>query len=88
MATRADQEAGAGPRHPSQQSSELLDLARAGRDDDAAGAEEQQALEHRVIQHVIETGGDADRRKTRLTTGEGNHAGATPSRMMPMFSML
>ena len=71
-----DQEACASHGHPSQQSPELFDLARAGRDDDAPGAEEQQALEDRVIQYVIETRGDADRRETRLTTGHGNHAGS------------
>ena len=54
----------------SQQAAELLDLPRARRHHHAAGAEEQQPLEDRVIQHVVEARGDADRRESRRARGE------------------
>ena len=70
---RADEEAQAGPRHPSQQSAELLDLPRARRHHHAARAEEQQALEHRVIQHVHEARGHGHRRQRALAVRQRQH---------------
>ena len=70
---RADEEEQPGPRHPSQQPAELLDLPRAGGHHDAARAEEQEPLEHRVIQHVVETRRDADRRDVTAAVRQGHH---------------
>ena len=77
---RTDQEAQSRPRHATQQTTELFDLSRARRHDHAAGAEEQQPLEDRVIQHVHEAGRDGDGRQRALTVGECHHRGSQTQR--------
>ena len=78
IATAPTRKNSAGPRHPPQQAPEFLDLPRAGRHDHASGAEEQQSLEDRVVQHVVEAGGDADRGQSLAVHRERHHAGAQP----------
>ena len=73
---RADEEAGARPRHAAQQPAEPLELTRARRHDDAPRAEEQQPLEDGVVQHVREAGRERDGRQAGMPVGERHHAGA------------
>ena len=58
---RADEERAAGPRQPPQQPAEPVEPERACRALERAGAEEEQRLEHRVIQRVQQRGGQRDR---------------------------
>ena len=73
---RGDEEEQPGPRHASQQPAEALDLPRAGGRHDVSGPEEQQPLEHRVIQHVVEARRDADRCDVTAPVRQGHHSGA------------
>ena len=64
-------------------------LPRAGRHHDAARAQEQQALEHRVVQDVDEAGRDRQRRQLRAARAASAIIPAPrPSTMMPAFSIV
>ena len=58
----ADQEGERGLRHAVDQAAEMLHVALAGGGQHRAGAEEQQALEHRVVEHVEQRRGQRQRR--------------------------
>ena len=59
----ADQEHERGLRHAVDEAAEMLHVALAGRGEHGAGAEEQQALEHRMVEHVQQAGGERERRR-------------------------
>ena len=61
----ADQEHEGGLRHAVDQAAEMLHVALAGGVEHGAGAEEQQALEQRMIEHVEQRGGQRERRGER-----------------------
>ena len=63
----ADQEQGRGPRHPLDETPHLLHVARAGRLQDCARAEEQETLERGVIDRVVQ-------RRCQRQDGEPGHA--------------
>ena len=83
----ADQDGERGMRHAVDQAAELLDVALAGRVEHRAGAEEQQALEHRVIE-ARETAPRSRRARPRRGMPFALKASARPSpaNMTPMFS--
>ena len=58
-------------------------LPRAGRHDHAAGAEEQQSLEGRMIHHVVQARGDRHDRQFRSARRPHRHAGAEPEENDP-----
>ncbi len=81
IATRADQEHERGLRHAVDQAAEPLDVALAGGVQDRAGAEEQQALEQRMIEDVQQRGGQRERRRRRHAVGlEGQRQARAPRR--------
>lgn len=51
------------------QASQALHVALAGRDQNRAGTEEQQALEYRVVKHVKQCGGERQRRRPTDVVG-------------------
>ena len=59
----ADQEHERRLRHAVDEAAEMLHVALAGRGEHRAGAEEQQALEHRMVEHVQQAGGERERRR-------------------------
>ena len=69
MAAAADQEGEGRKRHAVDQAAQLLHVALAGRRQHGAGAEEQQALEQRVIEHVEQ------RRRQRERRGQAHGVG-------------
>ena len=72
----ADQEHEGGLWHAVDQAAEMLHVAFAGRVQHRAGAEEQQALEDRMIEHVQERGGERQRRRRAPCRGPGRRARA------------
>ena len=75
---RADQERAARPRHPPQQPAEPVELERADRPLERAGAEEEQRLEDRVVERVQQRGGERERRPGVGAAGAQDQAGADP----------
>ena len=65
---------------------ELLHVALAGRGQHGAGAEEQQALEQRVVEDVEQRRGERERRRPSHAVGLEGSASPRPMKMMPMFS--
>ena len=63
---RGDEECHGGPAHRLDQAAEVVDVPRAGAVDDGARPEEQQALEHRVIEHVEDAAAEPEHRQRRL----------------------
>ena len=61
----ADQEHEGGLRHAVDQAAEMLHVALAGCIEHRAGAEEQQALEQRMIEHMEQPSGECQRRRQR-----------------------
>ena len=66
---RADEERRPGERHPLGEAAQPLDVAGAGRVDHRARAEEQQALEERVVQGVQRRAREAEHRDHRVVIG-------------------
>ena len=83
----ADEKEGRGPRHPLP-SPPNCSICACRSHHDAARAEEQQPLEDRVVQHVVEARRDAERRELAAPRASADHPGPRPSRMIPMFSMV
>ena len=69
IADAADQEGEGGQRHAVDQAAEMLHVALAGRGEHGAGAEEQQALEQRVVEHVEQRRGEGERRRRSHAVG-------------------
>ncbi len=65
----ADQEGEGGQRHAVDQAAQVLHVALAGRGQHGAGAEEQQALEQRVIEDVEQRRGQRQRRREAHAVG-------------------
>ena len=61
----ADEKSERGERHAMDQPAEIFHVARAARVLHRAGAEEQKALEHRMIEHVKDRRGRGERRRAR-----------------------
>ena len=72
----ADQSEPRDPRHPVDQAAELAEAALVRRVQDGPGGEEQQALEERMIEHVIEHRSKRDRGELRLAVGGEQHGEA------------
>ncbi len=73
---RADEERAAGPRHPPEQAAEPVELERAHRSLERACAEEEQRLEHGVVQRVQERGAERERGPGVRTARPQDEAGA------------
>ena len=82
----ADQEDEGGLRHAVDEPAEMLHVALAGRVQHRAGAEEQQALEQRMIEDVEQRGGERQRRGERHAVALNASARPRPMKMMPIFS--
>ena len=63
---RADEEAERRDRHPLHQPAHVLHIARVGRMNHGPGAEEQERLEHGVIDRVVQPGGQGQRGEHRV----------------------
>ncbi len=83
----ADQERAAGPRHPPQQTAQPVELERADRALERTRAQEQQRLEHRVVQRVQQRRRQGERRQRVGARARSNRHAPSPSTMMPMFSI-
>ena len=70
----ADEERDSGPRHAMDEAAEVLHVALAGRGEHGAGAEEQQALEDRMIEHMKQRGGQRERRRQLHAAWRGTPA--------------
>ena len=70
---RADEKPEAGPRHPPQQAAELLNLPGPRLHENASCGEKQEAFEHRVIQHVVQTGRQSYGGDVAPPIGESDH---------------
>ena len=70
----ADEEHDSGPRHAVDEAAEVLHVALAGRREHSAGAEEQQALEDRMIEHVEQGCGQRERRRQTHVDWRGTPA--------------
>ena len=75
---RADQEARRRPRHPLDEPAHRLHVPRAGRVHDGAGAQEEQRLERRVVDGVIERRDQAEHRE-RVPDRRPETSAALPS---------
>ena len=85
---RPDQEGPAGPRHAPQQPAEAVEVEGADRALEGARREEQQRLEHRVVEDVQERRGEGDRRPGRLAAETAKRIEAPrPSATIPTFSI-
>ena len=73
---RADEEGGAGPRHPPQEAAEPVDLERADRALERAGAQEEERLEDGVVHGVQERRPERERRPLVGAAGAQQQAGA------------
>ena len=83
----ADQKDERGLRHAVDEAAEMLHVALAGRGQHRAGAEEQQALEQRMIEDVKQRGGQRQRRgDTDMPFALNASARPRPMKMMPIFS--
>ncbi len=69
IATQPTRNAKAGVRHAVDQAAQLLHVALAGRRQHRAGAEEQQALEQRVVEDVEQRRGQRQRRRPAHAVG-------------------
>ncbi len=69
----ADQEHEARDPHPVDQPAEPVQVARAGGGLHRAGADEQQALEQRMVEHVQQRRGQRERRTGRVPVGAERH---------------
>ena len=74
----ADQEHERRLRHAVDEAAEMLHVALAGRGQHRAGAEEQQALEDHVVEHVQEPGGERERRRRHHAEGLEGERKAEP----------
>ena len=73
---RADQEADGRGRHAAEKTAHLLHVARTGGVEQRAGTQEELALEHRVVERVVEGGHEREHGDTGLTERHGGHGGA------------
>ena len=69
IAAQPIEECGSGPRHAMDEAAEVLHVALAGRAEHCACAEEQQALEDRMIEHVKQRGRQRERRRQLHVVG-------------------
>ena len=75
---RADEEGAAGPRHAAQKPAEPVELERADRPLEGAGAEEEQRLEHGVVERVQQRRRERERRPRVGAARAQQQAGAEP----------
>ncbi len=80
---RPDQKGPAGPRHAPQQPAETVEIEGAHRALEGARRQEQQRLEHRVVEDVEERRRERDRRPGRLAVGGEEDRGAEAERDDP-----
>ncbi len=79
----ADKESEGGRRHAVDEAAEALDVAPAGRHEDGAGAEEEQALEQCVVEYVKQCGEERQsgkRTEAVCLEGEGEADAASSDR--------
>ena len=69
IAAQPTRNANARVRHAVNEAAQSLHVALAGRSQNCAGTEEQQALEHRMVEHVQEPGGERQRRRPGHAVG-------------------
>ena len=84
----ADQEERAGDRHPSQQTTELVEVPGAGGLLDRAGTEEQRPFEHGVEDHVQQGGDQGHQGQGRWPVAANRPEAPTPSSMSPTLSVV